>query len=466
MDNNLYSVAAIILLLAINAFFVAAEFALVKAKSFRIDLLADQGSKSALLTQRIQINLESYLAACQLGITMASLGLGWVGEPVVAALLEPLFLSLGMPQAAIHATAFILGFLLFSSLHIVIGEQVPKTFAIRKAEPVSMWSAYPLHWFYLFAYPLNWLLNKASGSILAFFNVEEASHADVLSEAEIRGIINTSEKHGDMGTNKATMLHNMFEFDTHSVQQIMVPRGEVDLIDLQADWSQNLKVIQRTQHSRFPIVDGNPEAPIGILLIKDLYSTLLGHENEMPDPTDVIRDNIRIPLLVPETQPVINLFESMRRSRNHMALAMDEYGSFSGVVTMEDMLEEIVGDIADELDIDEPDISVRWVEDHWESNGLVSVTDLERVTNIDFPNDIDANTISGLFMQDLSRMPRKGDEINLYGLRFLALDIENNRVGQVQIYRDVSVETDDTTPSEVEIINTAAKEANKESKDD
>lgn len=466
MDNNLYSVAAIILLLAINAFFVAAEFALVKAKSFRIDLLADQGSKSALLTQRIQINLESYLAACQLGITMASLGLGWVGEPVVAALLEPLFLSLGMPQAAIHATAFILGFLLFSSLHIVIGEQVPKTFAIRKAEPVSMWSAYPLHWFYLFAYPLNWLLNKASGSILAFFNVEEASHADVLSEAEIRGIINTSEKHGDMGTNKATMLHNMFEFDTHSVQQIMVPRGEVDLIDLQADWSQNLEVIQRTQHSRFPIVDGNPEAPIGILLIKDLYSTLLGHENEMPDPTDVIRDNIRIPLLVPETQPVINLFESMRRSRNHMALAMDEYGSFSGVVTMEDMLEEIVGDIADELDIDEPDISVRWVEDHWESNGLVSVTDLERVTNIDFPNNIDANTISGLFMQTLSRMPRKGDEINLYGLRFLALDIENNRVGQVQIYRDVSLETDDTTPSELEIINGAAKEANKESKDD
>ena len=448
MDNNLYSIAAIILLLAINAFFVAAEFALVKAKGFRIDLLADQGSKSAILTQKILDKLESYLAACQLGITMASLGLGWVGEPVVAALLEPLFSSLGMPEAAIHATAFILGFLLFSSLHIVVGEQVPKTFAIRKAEPVSLWTAYPLHWFYLCAYPLNWLLNKASGSILAFFNVEEATHADVLSEAEIRGIIDTSEKHGDMGTDKAAMLQNMFEFDTHTVQQIMVPRGEVDLIDLQAGWTTNLEVIQRTQHSRFPVVDGNPEAPIGILLMKDLYSTLLGHENDLPDPTDVIRDNIRTPLLVPETQPVVNLFESMRRSRNHMALAMDEYGSFSGVVTMEDMLEEIVGDIADELDIDEPDVSIRWVEDHWESNGLVSVTDLERVTDVDFPNDIDANTISGLFMLTLNRMPRKGDEIELFGLRLLTLDIENNRVGQVQIYRENSTEKVMESPKE------------------
>lgn len=448
MDNNLFSVAAIIILLAINAFFVAAEFALVKAKSFRIDQLADQGSKSAILTQRIMSNLESYLAACQLGITMASLGLGWVGEPVVAALLEPLFVSMGMSEAAIHATAFILGFLLFSSLHIVVGEQVPKTFAIRKAEPVSMWTAYPLHWFYLMAYPLNWLLNKASGSILAVFNVEEVSHADVLSEDEIRGIIDTSEKHGDMGADKATMLNNMFDFDTHRVQQIMVSRGEVDLIDLQADWSHNLDIITRTQHSRFPVVDGNSDAPIGVLLVKDLYSTLLAHDSKALDPTDIIRDNIRTPLLVPETQPVIHLFEAMRRNRNHMALAMDEYGSFSGVVTMEDMLEEIVGDIADELDVDEPDLSIRWVGDYWESNGLVSVTDLERVTNVDFPDDIDANTISGLFMKTLHRMPRAGDEIELLGLRFLTLDIENNRVGQVQIYK---IEAEEPTDLEMEI---------------
>lgn len=432
MDQNM-GIIVIVLLLAINAFFVAAEFALVKARHFRIDSLANQGDKAALLTQRIQNNLESYLAACQLGITMASLGLGWVGEPVVAALLEPVFSLLGLPDAVIHTLAFIIGFLIFSSLHIVVGEQVPKTFAIRKAEPVSLWSAYPLHGFYLLVFPLNWLLNKASVSILSWFNIEEASHAEVLSDDEIRGIISTSEKHGDLHADKAVMLHNMFEFDTHSVQQIMVSRNEVDVLDLQQPWNSNLAIIQRTQHSRFPVFDGNPDMPVGILLVKDLYNALVS-DAPVTDPVAVVKKHLREALLVPEKQPVVRLFESMRRSRSHMALAMDEYGGFSGVVTMEDILEEIVGEIADELDIDEPDAPVRWKDDHWEANGLVSITDFERVTDIDFPNDIDANTINGLFMNQLGRMPRSGDEISLINLRFLALGIESNRVGEVQIY--------------------------------
>ncbi len=433
MDHGLYSMVAIIILLTINAFFVAAEFALVKAKSFRINLLAEQGSKSAILTQRIQDNLESYLAACQLGITMASLGLGWVGEPVVASLLEPLFHLIGMPEKFIHPIAFILGFLLFSSLHIVIGEQVPKTFAIRKAEPVSIWCSYPLHWFYLMAYPLNWLLNKASGSILAMFNVEEATHADVLSDDEIRGIINTSEKHGDLASDKAVMLQNMFEFDSHKVEQIMLPQNEVDGLDLQDSWEENLNKIRTTKHSRFPVFDGDPDTPIGILLVKDLYNELIDNKDQ-PDPMLTLKDNVRKALLVPETQPITILLESMRGNRSHMALVMDEYGSFSGVVTMEDMLEEIVGEIADEQDTNEPDAPARWVLDHWETDGLVSMMDLERVVNIDFPDEVDANTITGLFMNHLSRMPRPGDEIVQSELRFLALDVQNNRVGKVQIY--------------------------------
>jgi len=433
MDHGLYSMVAIIILLTINAFFVAAEFALVKAKSFRINLLAEQGSKSALLTQRIQDNLESYLAACQLGITMASLGLGWVGEPVVASLLEPLFHAISVPEQLIHPIAFILGFLIFSSLHIVIGEQVPKTFAIRKAEPVSLWCSYPLHWFYLTAYPLNWLLNKASGSILAIFKVQEASHADVLSDDEIRGIIDTSEKHGDLASDKAVMLQNMFEFDSHKVEQIMLPQNEVDGLDLQDSWEENLDKIRSTKHSRFPVFDGDPDTPIGILLVKDLYNELIDNK-EQPDPMLTLKDNVRKALLVPETQPITILLESMRGNRSHMALVMDEYGSFSGVVTMEDMLEEIVGEIADEQDTDEPDAPARWVLDHWETDGLVSMMDLERVVNVDFPDEVDANTITGLFMNQLSRMPRPGDEIVQSELRFLALDVQNNRVGKVQIY--------------------------------
>ena len=198
VDSLSLSLLAILLLLIANAFFVAAEFALVKAKGVRIDQLAEQGSSSARLNQRIRGDLEAYLAACQLGITMASLGLGWVGEPAVAGLLQPVFVSMGIEGDALHTVSFLLGFLIFSSLHIVVGEQVPKTFAIRQPEPVSLFIAYPLRGFYLFAFPLNWLLNRASGGILRAFGVEEATHGDVMTSDELKDLIGVSEEHGHL----------------------------------------------------------------------------------------------------------------------------------------------------------------------------------------------------------------------------------------------------------------------------
>ena len=227
MHDISLNLIAVFLLLAANGFFVAAEFSLVKARGFRLQGAANGGNTSARMTLRIQDNLESYLAACQLGITMASLGLGWVGEPAVAALLEPLFELLGVPEPLLHTIAFVIGFLVFSSLHIVIGEQVPKTFAIRRAEPVAVWCAYPLHATYLLVYPLNWLLNAASRSILSLFNVEEVSHADVLTGEELQGLVETSRHHGELENEKATMLHNMFEFDQRQVGRVMIPRNAI-----------------------------------------------------------------------------------------------------------------------------------------------------------------------------------------------------------------------------------------------
>jgi len=433
MSSETTGILIIFLLLAINAFFVAAEFALVKARAFRIDLLADSGSRAAKLTQRIQLNLESYLAACQLGITMASLGLGWVGEPVVAALLEPAFHAMGMSDKVVHTTSFILGFLIFSSLHIIIGEQVPKTFAIRKSEPVSLWSAYPLHGFYMLAYPLNWLLNKASGSILSFFNVEEATHGDIYSNDEILGIIDTSEQHGELDTDRAVMLQNMFKFDSHSVQQIMVPRTEVEVINLQSTWEDMLSVIQGSRHSRFPVFDGSADNPVGVVLVKDIYSEIVG-QDEVADPLEIVRKCLRTPLLVPESQQVSKLFEIMRRDRVHLAIVMDEYGSFSGVVTMEDMLEEIVGEISDELDFDDSDVVATWLVDHWETNGSVSMTDFSRATGTALESTPDTNTLNGLFMKQLDRMPKQGDEIECFGFKFIAIDEEGNRIGRIEVY--------------------------------
>ncbi len=425
---------AVVLLLVANGFFVAAEFALVKARGFRIETLANGGSSAARLTLRIQNDLEAYLAACQLGITMASLGLGWVGEPAVAALLEPLFHSLGVPETMLHTSAFIVGFLLFSSLHIVVGEQVPKTFAIRKAEPVSVWVAYPLRIAYLAVFPLNWLLNKASGSLLSLFGVAEATHADVFSDEEIRGLVETSREHGEIHEDKADMLQNLFEFDQRQVGRVMIARNAADALDLNASAERNLQIIRETEHSRFPVIDSRKDdVLVGLLLVKDIHRALLAGEAE---PWRDMARFCREPLVVPETQKVSNLFQLMRMRRAHMAFVVDEYGAFVGIVTLEDLLKEIVGEIQDETDDAEPAIAIESVaDDRWEVDGLVSLRDLERIVGLEIPDELDANTLSGLFMQRLSRMPEPGDEIEQNGYRLRVLSLEEMRVGRSSIER-------------------------------
>ncbi|MCB1800717.1 MAG: HlyC/CorC family transporter [Gammaproteobacteria bacterium] len=428
------SLIAVVLLLAANGFYVAAEFALVKARSFRIESVAASGSSSARLTLRIQSKLEAYLAACQLGITMASLGLGWVGEPAVASLLEPLFASFGLSDAALHTAAFITGFLIFSSLHIVVGEQVPKTLAIRQPEPVSLWVAYPLHLSYLLVWPLNFLLNRATSAILSLFGVREATHAEVFSGDEIQGLVATSKEHGEIQEQQADMLHNLFEFDRRQVDRVMIPRGGVHVLDISASADENLAVIRDTEHSRFPLVDSrDDDAIVGIVLAKDIHRGLLhGREQPWRDLNAICRQ----PLVVPETQQVAQLFEQMRSERAHLALVIDEYGVFVGIVTLEDLLEEIVGEIHDETDEEEAHVDLLRIDDAtWEAGGLVSLGDLGRTIGLDVPVDIDAKTLSGLFMQHLARVPEVGDQLDTSGFHLEVLEIEEHRVGRARIVR-------------------------------
>jgi len=435
MDNVTYSLFAVLLLLVANGFFVAAEFALVKARGFRIETLANEGNKAAKLTVKIQQNLEAYLAACQLGITMASLGLGWVGEPAVASLLEPLFLYLGVPESILHTTAFIVGFLIFSSLHIVVGEQVPKTLAIRKAEPVSLWVAYPLHYSYLLVYPLNWLLNNATRAILKFFRVAEATHADVYTNAEIIGLVETSEEHGELAATNALMLKNLLEFDQQHVGRIMIPKTALNLLDLNNTPEQNLSVIRKSGHSRFPLIDTQSEEEIvGVILVQDLYTALL---DGIATPWADLKEYSREPTVVPETQKISRLFDSMRTERNHMSLVVDEYGKLIGIVTLEDLLEEIVGEIEDETDkpgrfgeLTEEGVGV------WHADGLMSLSDLERLTGFEVPDDLDANTLSGLILTVLEELPEVGEIIEKYGYRFTLMEMKKHRVGKVLIEKN------------------------------
>lgn len=436
------SLLIILVLLTLNAFFVAAEFALVKVRGFRVDKLAVEGSATARMTTRILGNLEAYLAACQLGITMASLGLGWVGEPAVAALLEPLFRELGMSEKVLHTTAFLIGFLVFSSLHIVIGEQVPKSYAIRQSDKVSLWCAYPLHVAYLIVWPLNWLLDRASKSILSLFNVEEATHAEIYTGEELRELVSSSKDHGSLEEAKADMLHNIFEFDQRSVGRIMVPRHDVKVLDIAASSADNLAIITSSGFSRFPLVDSSEKEKIlGIILVKEIFAALLD-----ADDSEAIWSNLQsyaLPtLIVPEKQKISVLFEQMRAERKHIAYIVDEYGAFQGIVTLEDLIEEIMGEIEDETDVARSSEQIIEKSDtSWEINGLASLSDVSRVTGLAITAELEANTLSGLIMAHFERMPEEGAAFQQGDYMLTVLTMENRHVGKVLVEKTVAQDT-------------------------
>ncbi|MCA8921829.1 MAG: HlyC/CorC family transporter [Planctomycetes bacterium] len=428
------NLVAVVLLLITNALFVAAEFALVKVKHVRVESLANDGSASARMTLRILANLEAYLAACQLGITMASLGLGWAGEPAVAAILEPVFHWAGVPDSVLHPAAFATGFIIFSSLHIVLGEQVPKTLAIRKPETLALATAYLLRISFLVVWPLNWTLNKASSTILRLLGVKEATHGEVYSTEELKGMVDTSREHGEIAHDRATMLKNLFEFDQRQVGRVMIPRGNVAALDLDATPAENLKVLMSSPHSRFPVVSSRSEDPVvGLVLVKDVYTAVLAGDKE---PWAELKRFCRKPLIVPDTQRIPTLFDEMRARRAHLACVVDEYGGFLGIVTLEDLIEEIVGEIQDETDEERPNLGVVEVSPGlWEVDALASLSDVEREVGLVVPAELEANTLSGLFLTRIERMPRPGDEITEGGFCLRVLEMAHSHVSKVSIQR-------------------------------
>jgi CBS domain containing-hemolysin-like protein len=349
MSTTLTNLLLALFLLSLNAFYVAAEFALVKSRGFRIDAMAEDNRFAARLLQTMMANLEAYLACCQLGITMASLGLGWVGEPTVSALLKPVLMPLGISDSALHFTSFLLGFLVFSSLHIVIGEQVPKTLAIREPVVVSQWIAYPLHVSFLMLYPLNWLLNAASRSVLRMLGVKEHSTQDILTDVEIEGLVEESAEHGNIEEGQAEYIQNVFRFGELEVSDVMVHRTNMITVNADDKPEDIVNTVIASPVTRLPLWRGNQENIIGILHVKDLLRALHALDGDASK-IDVAA-LMAPPWFVPETRPVSEQLKAFRRRKTPFALVVDEYGEVEGLVTLEDILEEIVGDITDEHDV-------------------------------------------------------------------------------------------------------------------
>ena len=429
MSDTVLSLLLAVFLLAANAFFVAAEFALVKTRGFRMDALAEENRFGAKLTQHILKNIESYLACCQLGITMASLGLGWVGEPTVAALLEPVLARAGMSETALHFTAFMVGFLLFSSLHIVIGEQVPKTLAIREPEPVSLWVAYPLHVIYLVFFPLNWLLNGASRWILRMLGVREASHLEILTDVEIEGLVEVSAEHGKMEESQAEFIHNLFRFGELEVSDVMVHRTDIYTVNLAEPTDTIVDDILASPYTRVPVWEGEPENIVGVVHTKDLVRAIKAAGDDMTRIN--IRSIAKKPWFVPDTTEVSNQLNAFLKRKSHFALVVDEYGEVQGLVTLEDIIEEIVGEISDEHDIvveglrTQPDGSVN-------VDGAVPIRDLNRALGWDLPDE-EATTVAGLVIHEARIIPEPGQAFTFHGFRFQVLRKNKNRITALHI---------------------------------
>jgi CBS domain containing-hemolysin-like protein len=410
----LLSILAVVLLLAANAFFVAAEFALVKVRAVRLEALAEAGSRGAGLAVSILKHLEAYLAACQLGITMASLGLGWVGEPAVAALLEPLLRPLGLGEAALHTVAFVVGFLVFSSLHIVVGEQVPKTFAIREPEPISVWIALPLHAFFLLCWPLNWALNTASRNILRLLGVREAGHVDAYSGAELRQLIGASRRGGTVKKQEHDMLGAILDLEKVEVGEVMSHRRNIVSINADAPVDEVVRQVLEGPYTRYPIWRGDPDTIVGVLHAKDVLAAVQRQGAKLTNAD--LRRLAAPPWFIPDTTSLVHQLLAFRQRRAHLAFVVDEYGALMGLVTLEDILEEIVGDIVDEKDVEvsgvkrEPDGSIL-------VEGRVTIRDLNRQFDWDLPDE-EATTVAGLLLFEARRIPEIGESFRFHGFRF------------------------------------------------
>ncbi len=415
-------------LVAGNAFFVATEFAIVRVRETRIDELLARGVKRAVATREVLQNLNAYLSACQLGITLMSLGLGWVGEPAFARLFEPLLLGIG-PWGAVaaHSAALTLSFALITFLHVVLGEVVPKTVAIDRAEPVALFVAWPIRLFHRTLYPLIWVLNGAANLFIRAMGLTPApEESQAHSEEEIRMILGLSHRSGVLSEAHAELLENALDFVDRTARQIMVPRGDIVSLDVNRSYGENLETARSGGHTRYPLCDADLDRVVGVVHIKDLFLS--------PSATCDLKALAREPLFVPESLEVQRLLALFQKQRVHLGIVIDEYGGTSGLVTLEDVLEELTGEIQDEFDQEMP--KVRPLED-----GRISVDATlpldEFQEQLGIPDGADAedvDTLGGLVLARLGRIARVGDVVELAGRRIEVSRIRGRRILRLTVH--------------------------------
>ncbi|WP_084760960.1 hemolysin family protein [Cohnella panacarvi] len=418
----------VLFLVLLNGFFVASEFALVKVRQSRLTQLSNEGNVRAKYALKVNRKLDAYLSATQLGITLASLGLGWVGEPALADLIiEPLLREFGVTDPdIIHPIAFAVAFCIITFLHIVLGELAPKSLAIQRSVGVSLWLSWPLLMFYRLFMPFIWFLNGAANRLLRLFGVDPATEHEVHTEEEIRILMNQSAKTGIIDKDEMTLFDNVFEFADRVAREVMLPRTDMDCLFTNQSFADNLKLVHATKHTRYPVGVEDKDQIIGFVHITDLLMAAPDQEHDM-------KKLMRPILSVPETMEISKVLKLMQKRKSQLAVVIDEYGGTAGMLTAETIMEEIVGEIHDEFDDELPSVVVKG--ELTSVDGRMLIEDVNDLLGLSI-EDEEVDSIGGWMFNHLEGNIAKGQKVNDQGYTFEIAQTERLRVVRIHIYRE------------------------------
>ncbi len=397
----------------------------------RLDQLISEGNKRATLAKHIYAHMNAYLSACQLGITISSLGLGWLGESTVEAALHPLFVMFELPSSVTSVLSFTIAFVLITFLHVVVGELVPKTLAIDKTEAVALAVARPLHIFYKVMFPFIWLLNESAVVIAKLFGLETANDHEIAhTEEELRIIVGESYKSGEINQSEFSYVNKIFDFDERMAKEVMIPRTEIVTVDTGGTIADLSDIMKYERYTRYPVIEGDKDHIIGVLNLKEILSAYVENGS---DPLFSIDPYVKPIIRVIETIPIKELLIRMQRERSHIAILLDEYGGTSGLVTVEDIVEEIVGDIRDEFDADEiPEI--RKIKDgHFIIDAKVLIDQVNNMLGTDIEEE-EVDTIGGWFLTHNYEV-EIGDEIENNGYIFRVKEAEPHHISYIEVFK-------------------------------
>ncbi len=399
------SLLLVVVFLLMNAFFVVAEFSLVRVRKSQIELLVEEGRPGAKRAAEIADNVNAYLSACQLGITLASLALGWLGEPAISALFHPLFVALGLPDAAVTAISVAIGYFIMTALHVVVGELVPKSMAILNTENYALFTAAPLHAFYMLTYPIMWLFNTLTNGIMRLTGHDTSKEHDTYSEEEIKILLEESAESGSIEQDQYQYLDNIFDLDDKDAKAIMTPRTEVVAIDLDDDLQTNLDIMVKNKFTRYPVFREDKDNIIGFVHIKDAY--LLSENSTMKD----LR--IRTIQVVPESLAIAKVLQMLQNKHTKIAVVVDEHGGTSGIVTMSDIVEQIIGRMEDEYLHDDQDEILKVRDNQYIVDGSLPVDQFVDFLGFEPVPIYDYETAGGLMIDLLDKIPVEGDAYEL-----------------------------------------------------